>query len=206
MNLKDRRAQRTKKLMADALIQLSAQKPYTEITIRDIADTADIAYSTFFQHYKDKDALLRDMAADAIRSFSEVARKLAVKTPVEVGKSIFNHVLEYEPLYCIFLSGQGVNSILKEKQDELYDMMFFSLRKTYKNTNIPPEVVVNHILSSIFELIKWWLDHGKPYSVEQMASIYDMLIVRATSYAINDLDTDNLPARKLWGAHVLNQS
>ena len=185
MNSQDRRALRTNKLMADALINISTDKNYDAITIRDIVDSADIAYSTFFQHYKDKDALLRDIASEAIATINNVIEKLPIITPLEVGKLIFNHVIEHEALYCIFLSGQGVNQVFKEIQDDLRKMMLSSFSQKYANTNIPPEIAVNHILSSIFALIKWWLDHDKPYSIDQMASIYDMLIMRATHYAIN---------------------
>ena len=42
----------------DALLRLSLEKGYDAVTIRDITDRADIAYSTFFRHYTSKDDLL----------------------------------------------------------------------------------------------------------------------------------------------------
>ena len=37
---------------------------YDQISIRDIAAKAEIAYTTFFRHYQSKEALLTDLADD----------------------------------------------------------------------------------------------------------------------------------------------
>ena len=57
----DRRVRRTKKSLAEALIDLALEKAYDEITIQEITDRADIGYRTFFRHYSDKDELLEDV-------------------------------------------------------------------------------------------------------------------------------------------------
>ena len=54
----DRRVRRTQRLLSDALLALIVEKGIDAITIKDITDRADVAYMTFFRHYKDKDALL----------------------------------------------------------------------------------------------------------------------------------------------------
>lgn len=44
----DRRIRRTRRALANALIELATNRPYKSITIRDITDKADIGYATFF--------------------------------------------------------------------------------------------------------------------------------------------------------------
>jgi hypothetical protein len=83
-------------------------------------------------------------------------------------------------------------------QEDLQHLMLEDFATKYHNPKIPPDVVVNHFLSSIFTLIKWWLDHDKPYPIEQMAYIYDMLIVQASFYAVTNLKTDDIPCGSLW--------
>ena len=55
----DRRVRRTYKLLGDALISLILEKGYEDITIKDITERADVAYVTFFRHYKTIDDLLQ---------------------------------------------------------------------------------------------------------------------------------------------------
>lgn len=57
-NIPDRRVQKTRKLLQDALIELVAEKGYDSVTIREILDKANVGRSTFYAHFQDKDQLL----------------------------------------------------------------------------------------------------------------------------------------------------
>lgn len=50
---KDRRVRKTKKLLENALAELLSEKPLKSITVREIAERADINRGTFYLHYKD---------------------------------------------------------------------------------------------------------------------------------------------------------
>src|SRR5688572_15483761 len=54
----DRRIQRTRTLLRDALMRLIIRRGYDEITIQDITDEANVARTTFYLHFSDKDDLL----------------------------------------------------------------------------------------------------------------------------------------------------
>ncbi len=56
----DRRVQRTRQLLHDALISLILQKGYDRITVQDIVDRANVGRSTFYDHFQDKDDLRKD--------------------------------------------------------------------------------------------------------------------------------------------------
>lgn len=60
----DPRVLRTRGLLQEALLVLAQEKPFTEITVADVADRATVNRSTFYQHYPDTDTLLAD-ALDA---------------------------------------------------------------------------------------------------------------------------------------------
>ena len=44
----DRRIKRTQKLLQEALIELTLEKGFDDVTIRDITERADVGYTTFF--------------------------------------------------------------------------------------------------------------------------------------------------------------
>src|SRR5258705_11885340 len=54
----DRRVRRTRKLLHDAFISLVIEKGYEKTTIQDILDRADVGRSSFYVHYRNKEALL----------------------------------------------------------------------------------------------------------------------------------------------------
>jgi len=54
----DRRTQKTKKFLAEALRDLILEKGYDAVTIQDIIDRANVGRSTFYAHYESKEQLL----------------------------------------------------------------------------------------------------------------------------------------------------
>jgi hypothetical protein len=56
----DRRIQKTKKSLTEALISLMLVKGYEKVTVQDIIDKANVGRSTFYMHYESKEQLLLD--------------------------------------------------------------------------------------------------------------------------------------------------
>jgi AcrR family transcriptional regulator len=57
----DRRVQKTRKLLQDALIELVSEKGYESISIREILERANVGRSTFYAHFQDKEQLLHSI-------------------------------------------------------------------------------------------------------------------------------------------------
>src|SRR5881396_4211950 len=54
----DRRVQRTRKLLQDALVSLMIEKGYEATSVQDIIDRANVGRATFYSHFADKRTLL----------------------------------------------------------------------------------------------------------------------------------------------------
>src|SRR5258708_38147432 len=64
----DRRIQKTKALLHEALFSLIVEKNYESIVVNDILDRANVGRSTFYSHFSHKDALLVSGVHDLLRS------------------------------------------------------------------------------------------------------------------------------------------
>ena len=69
----DVRVKKTKKAIRSAFISLLEEKSFSDITIQDISDRAEISRSTFYDHYTDKYQLLESMYQEIIDRFGEMA-------------------------------------------------------------------------------------------------------------------------------------
>lgn len=76
----DRRVERTRSALRDAFRTLFFEHGYDQIGMADIAECANLARSTVYQHYRGKDDLLRDtvrglfsMLADSVLAHSSAA-------------------------------------------------------------------------------------------------------------------------------------
>jgi AcrR family transcriptional regulator len=60
----DRRVNRTRRALKDALCDLILEKGYEHVTVGDVLDRADVGRSTFYAHFVDKDDLLMALLGD----------------------------------------------------------------------------------------------------------------------------------------------
>lgn len=72
----DRRVRKTRKALRGALQHLLPEKPFEQITLQEIADRADVAYTTLFRNYADKEALFADLAEEEIDQLLDLALPL----------------------------------------------------------------------------------------------------------------------------------
>jgi AcrR family transcriptional regulator len=80
----DRRVQKTRKLLQDALIELVGEKGYESITIQEILDKANVGRSTFYAHFQDKDQLLHSIL-DRLDELFDQHEKLVLDAMKTVG-------------------------------------------------------------------------------------------------------------------------
>jgi AcrR family transcriptional regulator len=192
MNLTDRRVRRTQKSLGDALIALALEKDFDEITIQEITDRADIGYRTFFRHYADKDELLNDVLSAVMLEM----RDLMSPPPIEFftdqdhqvnylpkTRILFEHVQENSSLYRVLLfSNRGLVQPLKDFAVQEFKANFGVLLET----DIPFEIITNHMISSIITLLRWWLENDMCYPPEEMGDITFQLIIQPIRNLILD--------------------
>ena len=66
----DRRSQRTRRLLHQAIMSLMQEKRYDTITVQDIIDRADVGRSTFYAHFQDKEDLLNSNLEEILDDLS----------------------------------------------------------------------------------------------------------------------------------------
>ncbi|NDJ61981.1 MAG: TetR/AcrR family transcriptional regulator [Chloroflexi bacterium] len=181
MDKSDRRVKRTQKSLGDALIAVTLEQGYDSVTIKDITERADVAYSTFFRHYADKDALLFEILHTTIIQLRDLLSRKQQRSARDDGRLIFQHVAANYQFYRVLLSSQGSSAVFQRIQTAIVDDLL-GLFVPQSPQRIPPEIIANHIFAATIALIRWWLDQDMPYTIERMGDIYGALIIAATEY------------------------
>jgi AcrR family transcriptional regulator len=71
----DRRVQRTRSSLHNALMGLAREKPYPSIAVKEILHRANVGRSTFYTHFRDKDDLLESGIHEILRSLTQQAQQ-----------------------------------------------------------------------------------------------------------------------------------
>jgi hypothetical protein len=88
---------------------------------------------------------------------------------------LFRHVQENCDLYRVMLfSDRGLVQPLKAFAIQELKANYDSLL----NTDIPFDIVANHMVSAMITLLRWWLENDMCYSPEEMGEYAFILIIQ----------------------------
>ncbi len=104
----NRRAQMTRLLLRTALIELMQEKPFNEITIKEICEQADLNRTTFYLHYADQFALLADVENEVYQKTLETLQnvKPTVDAPGMI-ETFLNYIKSNASLFRILFFDGG---------------------------------------------------------------------------------------------------
>jgi AcrR family transcriptional regulator len=190
----DRRVDRTRRALREALIDLIREKSYDQITIEEITERANLGRTTFYLHYKDKEDLLLE---DYIDLIDEMVSKALADRPLQRLRSritkqstdanppfnpdlfrpnliIFQNVARNAELLRIILHNGGVVKIGERLREIILKAVQQLAAASQERSDLeitfemPTEVIANFYAGSLLGLISWWLDNNMPYTPEQM--------------------------------------
>lgn len=173
----DLRVRRTRRLLADALVELTLERPFESITVRDLTDRAQIGYATFFRHYSGKEELLRAMLQEVLAELLELLEPHLGQNPGHAGLVVFRHAQEHADRYRLLMRTGHSTGLLPEA----VRVGVNSIRQSYRGkagSSVPFEIAAEHLVRSFVNLIEWWLENGLPYPAERMGEIYFEIIVK----------------------------
>lgn len=174
----DRRQQKTRNAIFQAFSMLLKTKRYSNITVQDIIDAANIGRSTFYAHFETKDDLLKALCTDL---FNHVfSNELLSEKDHNFSNGHYNleasltHIL-----YHLRDSEKNIAGILSSESGELFmryfkgylSEMFIKYFPDIK-ANAPADFVINHLVGSFAETVYWWVDNKMQYSPEETARYY----------------------------------
>src|SRR5215207_8010288 len=162
----DRRIERTRQLLQNALSELILEKGYEKVTVQDVIDRANVGRSTFYAHFEDKEQLLLSGFEPLRAEFEEFleGRTYDNESPWALSLSMFQRVQKQ----------QGGYITLTHIQKFLYGYLLDHLRLALpnRNKNIPPELLAHYVASSFIALMTWWIDNNYPCPAEKMSELF----------------------------------
>lgn len=189
----DRRIQRTRTALHDALIELILEKGYEAITIQDIIDQANVGRSTFYAHYLDKQQLLLASIA-GLRTILIEQQAAAIHVHGGLAKGtfafsygMFDHAASHAQLYRAMVGKQSGTIIQRELQQILASIArdeIMTIIPTRANTPIPVDVIVEYVVNAYTGLLTWWLEARLPCSTSEIDQMFQTLTIPGVNAAV----------------------
>lgn len=174
----DRRSLRTHRLLADALIGLLQEHRYSDLTVQDIIDRANIGRTTFYAHYYDKDDLLASEMERVIRALCHpLAAGEADRLLPLPSLAMFQHLHEQRGLYRALLRGQAIDLIFTTVKSRLgaHVEQYFRQLQPQPKDELAIRITAQAVVGTFMTLLQWWMENDIPLSPAQMDAYYQQL-------------------------------
>ncbi|MHC5552155.1 TetR/AcrR family transcriptional regulator [Carnobacterium maltaromaticum] len=194
-NITDPRVIRTRNLIIDALIKLSKQKQFENITIKDITSEATINRATFYYHFKDKYDLLEytlkyRIMANVLNQLVET-NDITTDSITEIFLSItefLNSLLAQCPPSYVSLQELIETSLKKELQELFYTILKHKFEQANADFKDKLKTLSTLLTWAIYGIVTDWQIHRKnspeeyakkivPYIFNGLSSLIDPIVV-----------------------------
>lgn len=174
----DRRQQKTRKAIFAAFNKLLVSKHYTDITVQNIIDEANVGRSTFYAHFPTKDDLLDEMCTEIFNHiFSDT---LTGENTHDFSASEDSlQVIITHMFYHLQDNSHNIRGILSGESSELFIRYFKNyminlfVRYSYGiNCSVPQDFYLEFLTDAFVSTVRWWMNGHIKISPEQMADYY----------------------------------
>lgn len=168
----DRRVQRTRSALREALMALMAERGWDAIDVQVLCDRADIGRSTFYQHYANKEELLMQNFAGLRDALLAHASTRGDRTPLAFVPPLLAHVHEFQAVFRALVGRRSGHYVRDRFQELLIDLVKAGLpRRT--SPAWQADAHAHYLAGALFELLVWWLGSNRPHSPEEVQALFD---------------------------------
>ena len=198
----DRRTNRTRRQLRDALLALILEKGFDAVTVEDITERADLGRTTFYLHYRDKEELLRESLEALVDDLiSTIARTPmadwisppdpAHPEPLQLPMRLaFQHAADHADLYRIILRGEGSTQAVEQVRQIVISQVNQILwvraaeEKVPLHPSVPQDVFANFFAGALLGMLTWWLENDLPYPPVEMAEMFQKMLYQGARWVL----------------------
>lgn len=170
----DRRIQRTRRALRDALLALLVERGWDDLSVQDICTRADVGRSTFYLHFPSKEELLVGSLDDLRRGLSAAARaatKAGTARPLSFVHGLLEHVYEQRQL-CRSIFGRRSAHAVQVRFREMVAKLVADSLADVAPAGWQREATARYLAGALVELLAWWIDGQSMRSGDEIEEFY----------------------------------
>ncbi|WP_269056628.1 TetR/AcrR family transcriptional regulator, partial [Paenibacillus tundrae] len=163
-------AQRSKKWLCDALIELLQEKPYSAITITEMCDKAGLVRKTFYRNFTSKESVLVEIIDLMFQDFFEYISDQNLG-PHEMPLAYFTFWEKHNVFLHILIENQLFGLLNDQYVLYLEAMEHIIGTKHEYHSEIEKDYMRTMVAAGLWSILKKWIIRGCTESKEEMAKM-----------------------------------
>lgn len=182
----DRRQRKTREAIFSAFTELLSEKSFSQITVSDIIDRADIGRATFYAHFETKEYLLKALCQelfchifDAANHHRDAHRHIfSCDTSSSVFQHLFEHLQRNDNRILDLLSSENNELFLRYFKMGLLELVENQFHDfgAQKASVLPKDFYINHIAATFVETVRWWIENKMVQSSGEITEYFLALV------------------------------
>jgi AcrR family transcriptional regulator len=176
----DRRIDKTQNALRLAISSLIEEKPYEQISVKDIVERANVARSSFYAHFRDKDDLvLSGFRMIGINSSDDIFEEGQDTGYPNFAIVLFRGSEQWKSLSRTFLT-QKAGTVASHHIRNLLIIQtreWIHRNRTANAAHADLEDIVHYLASALIGLLTWWVNNDFPDSAEVLRDKFNQLAV-----------------------------
>lgn len=175
----DRRVFKTKRAIRNAFAELLSEKDIDKITIKDIADRADINRRTFYSYYSGVYQIIDEIENEICTTLEDALKEMELKKVLENPYEIFdklNTIINSDLDFYSHLLKINVNVNLASKIIELLKSeVKASIRNQIDMDDMKLEIMIDYSVSGMISVYQNWFNSDRSKSIEDLAETISLI-------------------------------
>lgn len=179
----DRRIKRTRRELENALIRLLKKKNIQNISVKELAEEADITRATFYQHYNNPYDMLAEMQKKILEHIQEIINITTGGDSYGFFLQIFTYLMEDEVKPEILSFDNGNGSGYEMIGNAIHSNYMLRWGEKFAEAHYKQyEYYRYYIVFGCIAVVENWVKNGKKESPEEMAKITFSVLPKTKIY------------------------
>ncbi len=178
----DRRIIKTKRAIRNAFAELLAEKEINNITVKDIADKADIDRKTFYNYYSGVYQVIDEIENEIISALestiSDVDFNNALQNPQIIFERLTKIINSDIEFYGHLLRMTTNVNLITKISDLLKEKVKAALAQQVNIDPLKRELIANFAISGMISTYQQWFSSDRSYPVEKFSQDVGVIIFK----------------------------
>ena len=165
----DRRVIRTKRAIRNAFLSLMTEREMNKITIKSIADTADVDRKTVYNYYKEVGDILEEIENELLAHFEESMYSLKGETEPKVYFNMLAEIIERDiELYELLIRSEN-SSFVEKTVEVLNGWICRALNKSGMHDEEKLFIATEYITAGVFCAYRKWFKSDRTKTLKEFS-------------------------------------
>jgi AcrR family transcriptional regulator len=171
-----------------------SEKSYDSIAVKEIPDRANVGRSTFYTHYRDKDALLVSGIHEMLHSVHSAGPPASAKGHEKIlwfSLPIFEYHDRHRRRSDAPMGTKGRAILHGHPRNVLAGLIGDEVKNNHRhrrNTTgeTPPDLLMQYVASTFILVLNWWLESRSPLPPKEVNDVFRSQVPPALTAASNN--------------------